>query len=59
MIIKKIDAYRCDGCGACDRTCMGDVIRLQEGKATVAYPEDCTGCMCCELACPRQAIEVS
>jgi NAD(P)-dependent dehydrogenase (short-subunit alcohol dehydrogenase family) len=40
MIIKKIDEYRCDGCGACDRTCMGDVIRMREGKASIAYPED-------------------
>ena len=59
MLIKKIDGYLCDGCGACEKTCMGDVIRMKEGKAYIAYPEDCAGCLCCELSCPRQAIEVS
>ncbi len=59
MLIKKIEKYMCDGCGACERTCMGDVIRMNEGKAQITYPEDCVGCMCCELSCPRDAINVA
>ena len=58
MLIKEINEYKCDACGSCERTCMGDVIRMKDGKARISYPEDCTGCMCCELACPRQAIDV-
>jgi adenylylsulfate reductase, subunit B len=59
MLIKKIDEFRCDGCGACERTCMGDVIRMKDGKAFIAYPEDCSGCISCELSCPRYAINVA
>ncbi len=58
MIIREIDKDKCDGCGSCERTCMGDVIQMREGKAYIAYAVDCTGCMWCELLCPRQAIEV-
>jgi NAD-dependent dihydropyrimidine dehydrogenase PreA subunit len=32
---------------------------MREGKSYIAYPEDCTGCMCCELSCPRDAIYVA
>ncbi len=58
MLIKDIDKFRCDGCGSCERTCPGDVIRLKDGKAIAAYPEDCTGCVFCEMACPRYAIKI-
>jgi MinD superfamily P-loop ATPase len=59
MLIREINEYMCDGCGACERTCMGDVIRMRNGKAAIVYPEDCTGCIWCELSCPREAINVA
>ena len=59
MLITKINKFMCDGCGACEKTCMGDVIRMKDGKAMITYSEDCTGCMWCELTCPRGAIDVS
>jgi adenylylsulfate reductase, subunit B len=71
MLIRKIDEFKCDSCGTCIKICMGDVIREVENikvpadstntsrpKPYIAYPEDCTGCMTCEISCPRQAIEV-
>ena len=58
MFIREIDKFRCDGCGVCEKTCMGDVIQMKDGRAAPAYPEDCTGCMFCEMVCPRMAINV-
>jgi NAD-dependent dihydropyrimidine dehydrogenase PreA subunit len=38
-----------------------DVIRIdgERGKATIAYPEECTLCALCEIECPVGAIYVS
>jgi len=30
----------------------------KEERPIVAYPEDCVGCLACEVACPAQCIEV-
>jgi len=59
MIIREINGSKCDGCGACEKACMGDVIHMIGGKAVIVYPEDCAGCMCCEIVCPWQVINVS
>ena len=34
------------------------MIRLQDGKARILYPEDCMTCYVCELGCPVSAIFV-
>ncbi|MFC1988206.1 ATP-binding protein [Chloroflexota bacterium] len=59
MIIQEIDEYMCDGCGACEKVCTADVIRMKDDKAVIAYQDDCIGCICCEVECPRAAIEVA
>lgn len=56
ILIKEIDPYRCIGCGVCVQSCMNDVIRMKEGKACIAYQEDCSACFSCEIDCPREAI---
>lgn len=38
---------------------MGDVIRMKENRAHIAYPEDCMGCIWCELSFSREAINVA
>jgi len=60
MIIRKIDEFRCDSCSVCVKACMGDIIqqRVGDNKAYIAYSEDCTGCLVCEISCPKQAIDV-
>lgn len=58
-MIEVIQTERCIGCGACVRTCPLDTLRLNaNGKAYIAYPDDCMTCYRCELACPQDAIYV-
>ena len=54
--IKDIDVCRCIGCGVCVQSCMNDVLRMKEGKAHIAFGEDCMACFACEIDCPRDAI---
>jgi NAD-dependent dihydropyrimidine dehydrogenase PreA subunit len=55
------DREKCTGCGICVAACPMDVIRLDEsnGKAVVAYPDDCVACWGCESFCPVVAIDIS
>ena len=56
MAIEKIDPEICIGCGTCIQCCPTDVIRMnkKEGKAFIAYPEDCQLCHICENLCPAK-----
>ena len=60
-MITEIDGTKCNGCGICVDICNMDVLRLDtsNGKAYIAYLEDCMTCFNCELGCPEQAIDVS
>lgn len=57
-MISAIDAKKCTGCGTCVSKCPLDVFRLREGKAVIAYPDDCMTCYLCERSCPAGAIFV-
>jgi NAD-dependent dihydropyrimidine dehydrogenase PreA subunit len=60
--IKKIeiDKDMCNSCKTCVDACFVDVYRwdAKEERPIVAYPEDCVGCLACEVACPVQCIKV-
>lgn len=59
-MIESIDQNICIGCGACARICPLDTLRLNDdGKAFIAYPEDCMTCFMCERACPSGAVNVN
>ena len=58
-MIQHIDDALCVGCGVCVQKCPLDAIRLNaEGKAFIAYPDDCMTCFVCERLCPAGAIFV-
>lgn len=57
-MIKMIDRDTCIGCGSCVESCPLDTLRMQEGKAVIAYPDDCHSCYLCEMVCPVGAIYV-
>lgn len=54
----RINQQRCNGCGICIEHCPAGVLLLSEGKAVLAYPDQCRYCAACELVCPVQAIEL-
>lgn len=57
-MIQTIHTEVCIGCGQCAAKCPLDVLRIQDGKAAIAYPDDCMTCYLCEYACPTGAIFV-
>jgi NAD-dependent dihydropyrimidine dehydrogenase PreA subunit len=60
-MIERIDDQKCNGCAICFQICPGDVFRIdpEQGRARIAYREDCQTCFSCELDCPEAAIYVS
>lgn len=58
-MIESINAELCVGCGMCVKSCPLDALRLNDdGKAFIAWPEDCMTCYICERLCPSGAINV-
>jgi len=47
---------RCIGCGACEKACSRDAIRLTQ-RGYVADPDRCNGCGDCVSVCPSEARE--
>lgn len=60
-----VDKVFCKGCGLCVAQCPAQVLEIggyrnQKGYLLpqAARPQDCTGCLACELICPDLAIHV-
>lgn len=50
----------CKECDICVTLCPKGVLKKdKDGKAEAVYPEECVGCMICELHCPDFAIYVN
>jgi NAD-dependent dihydropyrimidine dehydrogenase PreA subunit len=55
-MIKDIDELLCIDCGICENVCPTDVLREEDGRIRIAYPDDCCNCMDCLFFCPTDAI---
>ena len=54
--IIKIDADKCNGCGACAAACHEGAIEMMDGKAVLTREDYCDGLGDCLPACPVDAI---
>jgi len=54
--IIKIDAEKCNGCGACAAACHEGAIEMIDGKAVLTREDYCDGLGDCLPACPTNAI---
>ncbi|HHZ01876.1 MAG TPA: 4Fe-4S binding protein [Tissierellia bacterium] len=48
----------CKGCGVCVGFCPKQVLKIEDNKCVIAYPEKCIHCGQCELRCPDNAIYI-
>ena len=53
--LAKVDANKCEACGACEKRCqVGAVAVSEEQQYAVVAPEKCLGCGVCVTTCPRE-----
>ena len=54
----RIDASKCNGCGACAAACHEGAIKMIDGKAKVVRQDVCDGLGACLPHCPTGALEL-
>jgi len=54
----KVHLPWCKSCAICVEACPRRVFELKPDGAWAARPEDCVGCLQCQLKCPDFAITV-
>jgi NAD-dependent dihydropyrimidine dehydrogenase PreA subunit len=58
--LAKVDANKCDACGACEKRCQVGAVAFSDPKQhAIVDPERCLGCGVCVTTCPAQAISLS
>ncbi|MEN8782308.1 MAG: 4Fe-4S binding protein [Desulfobacterales bacterium] len=58
--LAKVDANKCEVCGACENRCqVGAVAVSEEKQYALVAPERCLGCGVCVTTCPTDAITLS
>ena len=58
--LAKVEADKCEACGACENSCqVGAVVVSEEKQYAVVAPERCLGCGVCVTTCPTDAIALS
>ena len=51
-----VNEEKCVGCGICIEICPLDVLKKENNKAIVKYPDECWHCRACVKDCPKGAI---
>lgn len=59
VVTLRLDDSKCAGCSRCEEVCPRAVLRLNNGKATIADRDACIECGACSRNCPVGAITVS
>jgi ferredoxin len=49
---------KCTGCGVCERVCLGQKIRMVDGRPEWQEEVKCLGCFACLNFCPEESIQV-
>lgn len=49
---------RCTGCGLCEKVCLAERIRMQDGRPEWLKSIDCIYCFACLHYCPVEAIQI-
>ena len=49
---------RCTGCGTCERVCLSNKIRIENGKPVWDKKVQCTYCFACLHYCPEEAVQI-
>ena len=55
----KVDYEKCNGCNRCVEYCPEDVLRNEDGKINMKYPDECWRCGVCSIECPQDAVRIS
>lgn len=58
MVKPTINKKKCNCSLNCIEVCPVGVFEKKNGCSVVAHPENCIGCMACEVSCPKKAIKV-
>ena len=53
-----VDTELCIVCGKCVDICPLDVMKMNDDKIVVMYPDECWHCRACVMDCPREAIRM-
>ncbi len=58
VVTLELDRELCTGCGMCIVVCPHEVLRLENGRASIVERDACMECGACARNCPPRAVKV-